>query len=89
MNNVAPPICLVLSLLLFIAGFAALAIEKPQPGVELHRARVEADDQLRDALEQQLESRRLRRKLLIGSLFGMAVIMAAAAFAVMRPSRPK
>ena len=88
MNQVVPPLCLILSLLLFIAGFAVLAIERPQPGIELHRARVEGDEQHRDLLEQQLQRRRLQRKVLIGSLFGMAVIVAATAFVVMRPSAP-
>ena len=86
MKEIIPPLCLVLSLLLFIAGFAALAIESPQPGIELHRARVEDDEQYRDLLEQQLDHRRLQRKVLIGSLFGMAVIMAVSAYVVMRPS---
>jgi len=86
MKELIPPLCLVLSLLLFIAGFAVLVIDKPQPSVELHRARVEANEQYRDVLEEQLERRRLQRKVLIGSLFGMAVIMAVVAFVVMRPS---
>jgi len=87
MNQIVPPLCLVLSLLLFVGAFAVLAIESPQPGIELHRARVENDEQYRDLLEQQLQRRRLQRKVLIGSLFGMAVI-AAAAFVVMRPPAP-
>ena len=86
MNEIVPPLCLVLSLLLFIGAFAVLAIESPQPGIELHRARVENDEQYRDLLQQQLDRRRLQRKVLIGSLFGMAVIVAAAGFVVMRPS---
>jgi len=86
MNAIIPPLCLVLSLLLFIGAFAVLAVESPQPGIELHRARVEDDEQYRDLLEQQLERRRLQRKVLIGSLFGMAVIMAAAGFVAMRPA---
>ena len=89
MREFIPPLCLVLSLLLFIAAFAALAIDSPQPSVELHRARVEADEPYRDALEEQLDRRRLQRKLLIGSLFGMAVIMAATGFLAMRPSGAK
>jgi hypothetical protein len=86
MNAIVPPTCLGLSLLLFIAGFAVLAIERPQPSVELHRARVEADEQYRDALEEQLAHRRRQRWLLIISLFGLAVILAIVAFVAMRPS---
>ena len=88
MNQIVPPLCLVLSVLLFVAAFAVLAIESPQPGIELHRARVEDDEQYRDLLEQQLQRRRLQRKVLIGSLLGMAVILAAAAFSAMRPPAP-
>ncbi len=86
MKEIIPPLCLVLSLLLFIGAFAALAIESPQPGIELHRARMEEDEQYRDLLEHQLKRRRLQRKVLIGSLFGMAVIMAVSGYVAMRPS---
>jgi hypothetical protein len=86
MNAVVPPLCLVLSLLLFIAGFAFLAIEPPQPSVALHQARVEADEAYSEALEQQLQRRRLARKLWIGCLFGMAVVTAVAGFVTMRPA---
>jgi hypothetical protein len=86
MKELIPPLCLVLSLLLFIAAFTVLAIDKPQPSVELHRARVEADEQYRNALEKQLEQRRRQRWLLIVSLFSLAVIMAIVAYVVMRPS---
>jgi hypothetical protein len=89
MKQFVPPVCLVLSLLLLIAAFAVLAVEPPQPSVELHRARVEADEQYRDALEEQLQRRRLQRKILIGSLFALAVIMAAVAFVAMRPPAPR
>jgi hypothetical protein len=89
MKEVIPPLCLVLALLLFVAAFAVLALEKPQPSVDLHRARVEADEPYRDALEEQLDRRRLNRKLLIGSLFGLAVLLAAAGFVAMRPSGSK
>jgi len=88
MNEIVPPLCLVLSVLLLVAAFAVLTMERPQPSIELHRARVENDEQYRGLLEQQLERRRLQRKVLIVSLFGMAVIVAAAAFAAMRPAPP-
>jgi len=85
-SAIVPPLCLMLSLLLFIAAFASLAVEQPQPSVELHRARVEDDEPYRDLLEAQLARRRLQRKLLIGSLFGTALIAAAVALTAMRPS---
>ena len=86
MRQVVPPLCLVLSLLLFIAAFAVTAIESPQPGIELHRARVSSDEQYRDLLEQKLDRRRMQRKILIGSLFATAVIAAATGYVAMRPS---
>jgi len=89
MNAIVPPLCLVLSLLLLIAGFAVLATEQPQPSVELHRARVEADDAYRDALEEQLAHRRRQRWILIISLFGLALILAVVAFVAMRPAASK
>ncbi len=89
MHKFVPPLCLLLSLAMLIAGFALLAKERPQAGVELHRARVEGDEEYRDVLEQQLERRLLRRKLLISGLFGMATIMVIAAFVTMRPASAK
>jgi len=86
MREIIPPLCLVLSLLLFIGAFAALAIESPQPSMELHIARLGDDEAYRERLEQQLEHRRLQRKVLIGSLFGLAAIMAVAAYTLMRPA---
>ena len=86
MKEIIPPFCLVLSLLLFIAAFSVLAREKPQAGIELHRARVEADEQYRDVLEKKLERRQLQRKILIGSLFGLAIIMAIVSYVSMRPA---
>jgi len=70
----------VLSLLLFIGAFAGMAVESPQPGIELHRARMSDDEQHRELLEQRLVRRQLQRKLFIGSLLGMAVIVAAVGF---------
>ena len=78
-----------LAVLLGFGGFAALVTENPQPGIDLHSARVDGDDQLRDVLEQDLERRRLRRKMLIGGLFTTAAISVVTAFLVMRPSTTK
>ncbi len=86
MKDFLPPACFVLSLLLLISGFAVMVRERPQPSVELHRARVEDDEPSRVRLEQQLERRRLERTFLVVSLLGMAVILAAAGFVTMRPA---
>ena len=85
LSQIAPPACLVLALFLFIAAFALMAVEQPQPGIELHRARIENNEQRTERLEQQLQQRRLKRKVLIGSLFGLAAVSATVAFLVMRP----
>ena len=51
MSKVIPPLCLLLSLLMFIAGFALLAVERPEASIELHRARIGNDEQYRDLLK--------------------------------------
>ena len=38
MQQLMPPLCLVLSLALLVTGFALLAIDAPEPNVDLHRA---------------------------------------------------
>lgn len=86
MREFIPPFCLVLALMLVIAGFAVMAVEKPQPSVELHRATAQADEEYRDLLESQLERRRLQQRVMIGSFFGLAVVFAAIAYVSMRPS---
>jgi hypothetical protein len=86
MRHIVPPLCLVLSLLLFIAAFAVMSLDSPQPGIEWHRARLGDDEQYRDLLEERWERRRLKHWLLIGSLFGTAVIAACLAYMSMRPS---
>ncbi len=87
MNKIIPPFCLVLSILLFVAAFASLAIERPQPSVELHRARIGDDEQYRDLLEEQLRARQLRRTVLNCTLFGTGVLSTIVAFVAMRPSK--
>lgn len=88
MTKIIPPLCLVLGLFSFVAGFALLAVDPPQPGMELHGARVEGDDQYRDLLEDQLERRQLRRNVLIGALFACSVLFPTAGFLAMQPTRP-
>jgi hypothetical protein len=87
MNKVVPPVCLVLSILLFVAGFAFLATDKPEPNIELHRARLGSNEQYKDQLEEQLEQRKFRRFVSIATLFGTAVSSAVVAFLAMRPSK--
>ena len=44
-RRLLPPICLFLALVTLISGFALLAFGSPEPGMELHRARVAGDEQ--------------------------------------------
>ena len=83
LREIVPPLCLVLSLLTFIGGFASLAIERPQPSVELHRARVEGREQYQQVLERDLQTRRMRRVAFTVSLFVGAGILAASGYLTM------
>jgi hypothetical protein len=85
MNRVVPPLCLLLALLLLIAGFAVLATDRPEPSVELHRATAAADDDYREVLEDQLRRDRFKRTVMIVTMFGMAIVMAATGFVAMKP----
>ena len=87
MNKLVPPCCLLLALTMFVAAFAILAIGRPDPSLELHRARVHADDQYRELLELQFVRQRQRRTVLIVSLFALGLLAAVGAFVIM-PSRP-
>jgi uncharacterized membrane protein HdeD (DUF308 family) len=87
-TKVVPPLCLILGLIAFVAGFALLAVERPQPSIELHQARVQGDEEYRELLEDELQQRRLWRNVLIGALFTCGVLFAAAGFLAMQPARP-
>ena len=89
MSKVIPPSCLLLSLLMFIAGFALLAVEPPEAGIDLHRARVAGDEQSREVLEDQLQKDQHLRNFLIGTLFVTGVLSAFVAFVAMRPTPPR
>lgn len=87
MNRAIPPLCLVLAVLLLVAGFAILALDRPEPGIKLHEATAAGDEDRRDVLEAELERQRWKRNVLIGTVFGMAVVMAGTAFVAIRPAR--
>ena len=88
MSKIIPPFCLVLSLLMFIAGFALLAVDRPEPSTELHRARISGDDEYRDLLEEDLRESQILRKTLISTLFAAGVMSIFVAFVSMRPGTP-
>ena len=85
MKRIVPPFCLLLAVFLLIAGFAILAIEKPQPSVELHRVTASGDEERREVLENQLSEQKLRRTGLIVSVFGLAVVLGSVGFISMGP----
>ena len=87
MNRVIPPLCLLLTVFLLVAGFALLAREKPQPSIRLHEATASGDEERRELLEAELEQQRLKRTVLIVAVFGLANVTATTAFVAIRPSR--
>ncbi len=87
MNAVLPPVCLILALAMLVAGFGLLAVDPPQPTVEMHRAGAEGDEQYYEALEEQLRHRQLRRTVLLVCLFTGSGIMVVTAFLTMRPTK--
>ena len=86
MSRVIPPLCLLLTVLLLVAGFALLAREKPQPSIRLHEATASGDEERRELLEAELEQQRLKRTVLIAAVFGLAIVSATTAFVAIRPS---
>jgi hypothetical protein len=89
MRKIMPPICLFLSLVSVICGFVLLAMGEPEVDMELHRARIDGEEQYQQLLEERLEHRKLSHKLLIGGCFVSAALFTVGAFALMSPSRKK
>lgn len=76
----------MLALAAFIGGFAMLAVPPPEPGMELHRARVEGDEDYQKLLEERLERDRARRTWTIVALFASGVLLTAAGFMTLNAS---
>lgn len=85
-NNVLAPALLILALLMLFVAAAIISKGPPQPGIELHRARLEGNDDYTDLLERRYERRCFMHRALIAGLITGGVLLAAAAFLVMRPS---
>ncbi|HUG71077.1 MAG TPA: hypothetical protein VMM76_25230 [Pirellulaceae bacterium] len=88
MTRFLSPLCLLLALAMLIAGFALWSVERPEEGVELHRARVVGDEEYTDALERKLQQRRTARTALLFCLFGGSAAMTLAAFATLGRGEP-
>lgn len=86
MHKLIPPFCLFLALVSLIAAFGLLAVEPPEPSVQLHAARVQGTEDLKDALEAKLGRSVSARRILIGGLFAGTGVLTVAAFVSMRPS---
>lgn len=74
----------MLALFCLIMGFAMLARAAPEPDAALHEAMATGDEATRQALEDDLAGRRLRRTILIGGFFGGAVLLTIIGFAAMQ-----
>ena len=88
MSRIIPPLCLFLALASFIAAFTLVSIDRPEPSVDLHRARIGNDEEYRELLEQKLVRDQRWRVFLTGTLFTSGVALTVAAFMTMRPARP-
>jgi len=89
MNRLLPPLCLLLALSMVVTGFVLLAVGPPEPSVDLHRATASGDESSRDVLQADLESKRFKRRLLLGCLFAGSAVMIAMAFMTMQPSNAR
>ena len=89
MIRLLSPLCLFLALAMLIAGFALWAVEAPEAGIDLHRARVVGDDDHAEALEAKLRQRQMARRALLFCLFGGSAAMTLAAFATLRGGDPR
>lgn len=89
MNRFIPPLCLLLALVAIILGFVLLSLPDPEADMELHRVRLQGDEEYRLRLEQDLDRRRWTRRALIGGLFVSGILFFAGAFLTMgAPRKP-
>ena len=86
MIKALPPFFFVLALLAFIAAFAFLAMGPPEPGMAWHQARLQDNEDYRKRVEEEFEQEQLRRKVLIGILFGAGGLFTISGFVTMRPT---
>ena len=80
------PLCLVLALISLFCAFALLAKGMPEVGVELHRARIEDNQEHQTRLEDRLKKSRWVRRVLIGGLFASSIVFVGAGFMTLNPA---
>ncbi len=85
-NNVIAPALLVLAVLLLFLAAAMISKGPPQPDMELHRARIEADEAYTNMLERRYERRCLMYKAFVAGLITGGLLLGLTAFLIMRPS---
>ncbi len=83
MKSFLPPLCLLLALISIIGAFILLSQDPPEAKMELHKARVEGNEDLRQGLEQDLERQKSVRKILIVGLFASGALFICSAFVTM------
>jgi len=71
---------------MLLAGFAVLAVEPPDPSIQLHEALVRGDERTSEVLEAQLEWKRTKRKLQLTAFFAGSVLLTVTGFLSIAPS---
>lgn len=84
LSSLLSPACLLIALLMLIAGFAMVAVDPPTESVQLHAARASGDELTVDAWNQRLLSQIWFRRLLMAALFCGSILMALLSFMTMR-----
>ncbi len=89
LNQLFPPLCLLLALTMLIVSFSMIAFGGPEASIELHQARASGDDTAVDVLEADLGQKQTSRVVLIVCLLLGSGVMTVLAFSSMRgPSPP-
>ncbi len=81
------PFCLVLCLALLVTAFALLAVDAPEPNIQLHEARVTGNEAFEEVLERDLQQRIWVRRGVIGALFVAAFALGVGGFCSIGSSR--
>jgi hypothetical protein len=79
-----PPCALVLALILAVSAFALLWVGEPEVGIELHRARLNPDQNYAAPLEERFESKKWAYRVGVGVLFTSATLSVAGGFWAMK-----